>query len=214
MEYPIVFLSPWLVHTIVNKTLNFQAYSNNTLSKNFLKYDGPRKCNIDWTPLLRVFKFISTTPTGELTVVFNESKSKILALLTRECIRKFEAKYSQRITYCSVHSLVVVKRANLRFATVNMLKKVFGGIGGLDLTPTTEAVYLEVLELEFFHRSQFEVDGSLERRLKFVYGDPEYRKKFEAGPREKVWCIEGDGDDEMLSDEESLNSTVKQEPGK
>lgn len=159
-----------------------------------------------------MFKFISTTPAGELTVVLNESESKVLALLTRECIRKFEAKHSQRITYCSVRSLVIVKRASLKFATVNMLKRVFGGIGGLDLTPNTEAVYLEVLELEFFHRSQFEVEGSLERRLKFVYGDPEYRKKFEAGSKERVWCI--DGDDEMISDEETLMSTVKQESDK
>lgn len=209
MDYPIIFLSPWLVHTITENVDDAPAYSNNLVSKGFIKYQGPGVCNIQWTPLVRVFKYISTTPQGELTAVLNESENKILALFTRECIVKFELEYSQRLTYNTVHSLIIIRRANLRFATVPMLRQSFGGVGGLDLTAGTEVVYLEILEIEVFHRDQFVVEGGHENRLRFVYGDEDYRRKFGAditGPKLVYGLDDSDG---MVSDEEDPRLQTK-----
>lgn len=178
MAYPIVVLSSWLVKTIEDKVDNISNYSNNIVAKGFIKYDGPGVCNIAWTPILRVFKFTNTTEKGEISAILNESTHKILALFTRECILKFELKYNQRLTYHTLHSLIVVRKANLRFATAPFLRQCFGRVGGLDLSPGTEVVYLEILEISFFNRDQLTVEATHENKLRFVYGDYDYRIKF------------------------------------
>lgn len=177
MSYPIVVLSSWLIATIRDKVDNYSTYLNNIVAKGFIKYQGPGVCNIDWTPVVRVFMYTNTTAKGEITAILNESSHKILALFTRECITKFESQYSQRLTSCPVHSLITIRRANLRFATGTFIRDNFRGIN-IELERGTEAVYLEILEIEVFYQMAMTVEAIYENKLRYVYGDGEYREKF------------------------------------
>lgn len=179
MVYPLVVLSSWLIKTIDDKVDDFAKYLNNIVAKGFIKYEAPGSCNIDWTPVLRIFKFTKTTPNGEISAILNDSTHKILAIFTRDCIIKFESKYSQRLTYHTLHSLIIVRKANLRFALGRFIRESFGSIGSIELLTGTEAVYLEILEIELFQRDPMDVDASHENKLKFVYGNDSYRTKFD-----------------------------------
>ncbi|SGZ57190.1 CIC11C00000001410 [Sungouiella intermedia] len=203
MDYPIVLLSSWLVKTISDKVEDQQTYLSNIVAKGFINYQGPGKCNIDWTPILRVFKYTNTTAKREICAILNESSHKILVLFTRECISKFESEYSQRLTSCPVHSLIIIRRANLRFATNSFLRDNFKGIK-IELERGTEVVYLEILEIEVFYRTAMRVEATHENKLRFVYGAENYREKFN---KENInndglkWSILAMNDG-MISDEE------------
>lgn len=195
MAYPIVLLSSWLVRTIADNVDSLATYSNNIVAKAFVTYESPGVCNISWTPLLRVFNYIKTTKQGEISAVLHDSTHKILAVFSRECITKFEARYSQRLTFHTVHSLIIVRKCNLRFATASFLRESFGNIGSLNAAPGTEIVYLEVLEIELFHRDQILVEATHENRLRFVYGHEEYQEKFgKTEPKEQPDEIDSDGE--------------------
>lgn len=203
MSYPIVVLSSWLVTSIRDKVDNHSTYLNNIVAKGFIKYQGPGVCNIDWTPILRVFKYTNTTPKGEISAILNESSHKILALFTRECITKFESEYSQRLTSCPVHSLITIRRANLRFAACSFIRENFRGIN-IGLARGTEAVYLEILEIEVFYRNAMTVEANFENKLRYVYSDSDYREKFgkesidNEGLKRYVFAL----NDSMMSDGE------------
>lgn len=159
-------------------------------------------------PILRVFSFTKLTESGELTAVLNDASNKVLALFTKECIQKFESRFAQRITYHTINSLLLVKRALLRFLTLRELRNKFGVVDGLRVTPDVALVYLEISEVEFFHREQARVSALVERTLRFVYAESQYEERY---GQENVIKAKGEIDrfafeweDEMVSDEEDI----------
>lgn len=200
MEYPIVLLSPWVLHCVLSKVRD-TAYSSSMAVKNFVKYESPNVNNIGWTPILRIFRFAKPTDDGALTAVLNDSTHKILALFTSHCIRQFESNYKQRITYCTTNSLLLVKRANLRFVSLHQLREQFGVIAGLKLRVGTEVLIMEVLEVEMFQRDQIRVPATADNSLLFIYDEASYREKSgRAELRVKVEHKVTEDFDEMISD--------------
>lgn len=205
MPYPIVLLSSWVLESVLSHIRESSAYVGNMVSKNFVKYESPGKCNLDWTPILRVFKFTQSTEAGELTAVLNDSTHKILSHFNRECVRRFETKHKQRLTYHTTNSLVLVRRANLRFVSLKQLRAQFGVVAGLQINARTEIVVLEVLEVDMFQRDQIRVPASAENTLRFIYAEGDYKKrcrKYGSSGELQKKVIEDNGG--MISDEEDL----------
>lgn len=187
MSYPVILLSSWILASILENVENRRFYVNDTAIKRFIHYRGANTCNIKYTPLVRILSFTGTTPGGELVALVNDSTHKIAVLFTREAIRKFETRYCQRLTFHSVHTLITIRQANLKFITGKTHPMFFRALGGI--TPSSlkgnSLLYLEVNELQFFLRDAHSVSASADKMLKFVYLEPEYQLKFMAGKARK-----------------------------
>lgn len=211
MDYPIVLLNSWVLGLVTGCIRDQSIYSTNLLVKNFIKFESPTCTNLNVTPLLRVFAFTKLTDSGEISAVLHDSSHKILVLFTKECIERFESRYGQRITYHTVHSLFLVKQANLRFLTLFQLRLKFGVVGGLRISPKVALVYLEISDVDFFQRDQIWVSPLAEKMLHYVYGDVEYEKKYSqqnVSPQ-GIADFVLENDDGLISDEESLPLLVK-----
>lgn len=178
MVYPIKLLRPHFLQSVVEEVPECVQYSNELVKKNFFVYDGPGKCNLKYTPLFRIFSFQSTTDKGEITGVLNDGSHKILVIFTRECIEKFELAYSRRLTYHTSRSLVIVRRANLRFIPVSKLRHTFGNVPQLRINTGLEVIYLEACELLCFQFDQVTVADAFENSLKFIYEEKAYQEKY------------------------------------
>lgn len=206
MEYPIVLLDSWLLDLISSSSQKEAIYSNPVLAKSIIAFEGPDQSNLKTTPVLRVYSFTKLTESGELTAVLNDASNKVLALFTKECILNFESRFAQRITYHTVNSLLLVKRALLRFLTLRELRQKFGVVDGLRVSPNIAIVYLEISEVEFFHREQARVASLVENTLRFVYSEPQYGEKFgqKNASDEKARQFVFQWQDEIVSDEEDI----------
>lgn len=203
MAYPIVFLTPWLLTCLLDRVQLQSTTSNVIAAKDLI---GANR-SLDFTPVVRISQFLKKTGNSELGAVLNDGTHKLFALFTRQCIRDFERKYLRRLTRYTLHSLVIIKRANLRFAR---LKQEILGLFGFwkELNPIiseADVVYLEILEIKVFSWDQVRVSGYHENRLKLVYCEEKYRHKY--GKRSVRKDLDGlllSGADGMICDELDL----------
>lgn len=208
MEYPIVLLDAWILDLVTTSVRNRSIYSNPILVKNVITFDGPDSSNLITTPILRLFSFTKSTASGELTAVLNDASHKVLALFSRKCIQDFESRYAQRITYDTINSLFLVKRALLRFITLRELRHKFGVVNGLRVSSDVALVYLEVTDVEFFHREQAKVASLAENTLRFIYADENYKEKLGQtnANDEKLGRFAFEWQEGLVSDEEDIPS--------
>lgn len=206
MEYPIVLLDSWILSLTLTGVRNKSIYCNPVIIKSFILFDGPDSTDLRITPLLRVFSFTKATETGELTAVLNDASHKILALFTRSCIQEFESRYAQRITFHTTNSIFLVKKAHLRFITLRDLRHKFGVVNGLRVQSDVSLVYLEVAEVEFFHREQAKVASIAENTLRFIYADEKYKKKLSQANADSKQMSQfaSEWEDGMISDEDDI----------
>lgn len=187
MAYPVILLSSWILRSILEYVEVRSHYANETAVKNFLSYRGPNDCSIKQTPLARILAFVETTPDNELIAIVNDSTHKIAVLFTHEAIQRFEVCYGQRLTFKSVHSLVILRKASLKFINCRTHTKFLRTLGKLPdyALKGCSLMYLEVSEVTFFLRDQHSVPASLEKSLDFVYIDADYIARFLAGKSQK-----------------------------
>lgn len=204
MAYPIVLLTSWLLHCLLHKVLVLSSTCDAVAGKDLI-HKGRRE--LEYAPIVRIFQLLKKTNSNELTAVLNDSTHKMLAVFRRECIGEFEKKYSRRITKNTVHTLIHITRANLRFATLKQeIVEMFGLSKQLEaITRLADIVYLEILDIEIFTWEQLKVDGYHEQALSLVYENEEYQHKY--GKKSAATYLDGlvlNGMDGMLCDEQDL----------
>lgn len=172
MEYPLVLQQSWLLG-LVKETVTRSQYTTSLLKKDAVK-EG-----FHTTPLLRIFRFMKLTETHDLTAILADSTHKMLAIFPyKPTVRDFEIKYSQRLTYHTPNTLIVVRRANLRFVSPTEARRLFGMV-----MDGPDTLVLEVLDLDMFLRDQVSLSVAVEKNLVFLYDDAEYRQLCGKRPR-------------------------------
>lgn len=180
MTYPITLLSSWILASIVDSIEPQSVYVSDISKKRFIIYDGPNNCNINYTPLVRIFAFYPTNASGEVLAIVNDSTHKIPVVFTRNAIRTFETQYGQRLTFKSIHTLVILSRADFHFIDRKHYAD-FSTIVGKLLSRSTKHIpptYLKVNEVFFFLRDAHMVQATEEGKLQMVYAALEYQKLF------------------------------------
>ncbi|RCK67739.1 Telomere replication protein EST3 [Candida viswanathii] len=121
--------------------------------------------------LLRIMQFISTTDAKDITALLSDTTHQILAIFKFDpAIVGFENKYHQRMTYNTVHRIIRVKKANLRFMTTKYINQNFK----FKLDGSLEIAVLEILDFEIFLIDPYLFEKSIEYKLKYVYDEADY----------------------------------------
>lgn len=162
---PIRVLSSWLSKDVINSIGQNTNYVNPIVRKNF----KPTLMKVSF--LLRILEFISPTESMDITAILSDSTHKILSIFKFDpAIVDFENRYHQRMTYNTVNRIIHIKKANLKFMTIDSINKDFK----LNLKGALDIVVLEILDFELFLIDEYRFVNSIESRLEFVYDDPEY----------------------------------------
>lgn len=205
--HPVTILPPWLLELIRVVISEKSAYLNTLAKKDFVLYKGEGDVNVCATPLLRILQFCKPTDDGGLTALLHDQDHKILAYFNRESLVNYENLHWHRLTYKSVESILLIKRANLRFVTIPALQEKFGTLPGLTLEKGLGILILEITDVDSFLKEQITVGAKHDNALPYVYSDPEYIRICGEKPDTRdlealIRYIEGD----LLSDDDSLSN--------
>lgn len=166
-KYPLVLHESWLADGILKDVANNVNYTNPLVKKEFVGSSS----TIRKKPILRILKFLKTTQSSGLTAILADSTHKVLALFPfQPTILNFEIQYKQRITYHTLNSLILIKKANLKFVTKPELACDYG----INLEHEIDILVLEVLDLEIFQRDQVTLGVNIENSLQLIYYDKRY----------------------------------------
>lgn len=168
MGFPLILQDKWLLEAILSKVDEDIVYSNAIIDKNFVK---SVYC-LEKTPVLRIFKFLKITESHDLTLILSDSHHKILARVLQSAIFNFELKYSYRITYQTLNSLVILRKTALIFVNKFDLAKDFD----YEEDTSTNTIVLDILDLDIFQRDQVQLAPHIELGLKFLYNEDNYRR--------------------------------------
>ncbi|KAK6200507.1 telomere replication protein EST3 [Scheffersomyces amazonensis] len=167
-QHPLPFLQSWLQSTVETLIRKDYTYSHNIVAKNFIQSSSAVKL----TPILRISSFIKTTKDNSITAVLTDSTHKILVKFPfKSAIINFENTYKRRITQDTVHTLVVIKDANLIFQNRQQLKEQFDVLYPNEL----DIIVLEILDLTLFQQEQIKFT-SVDNSLHFIYDERWYAR--------------------------------------
>lgn len=169
-EFPLVFLSSWILQAILKRLRSQLNFVGPLVEKNFItasSIDGK-------VPILRISGFLKVTKDCSLSVILSDATSKVLALFPyHPTILNFEVAYKQRITYHTLKCLIGIRQAHLRFVSNDELKENFG----FSQFGDTHVVVLEILDFFIFDRDQIYLGVNIEKKLNFIYWELEYQKE-------------------------------------
>lgn len=168
IQYPVTVQESWLLEATCRALR--QATSSNPVIKRFVEN------NINWlgnTSIVRVFKFLQTTNSNDITAIVSDSSHKMLAIFPfSPTIVDFEQKHQQRITFNSANCLFLINEANLRYINKFELATNFDS----SFNSQKDVFVLEVLKCEVFQRDQVSFGATIDNLLKFVYVEYDYNK--------------------------------------
>lgn len=168
----LVYLIEWILPTLQKKLTN-SHFTSRCAAKHFVRFRSPEDANVDFCPVLRLLRFCKSE-NGSLSAVFHDESHKILAVLAKECIRRFECAEAQRITYLTNDTLFVVKDADLEFLHVTEITRLFGHVPSLSVSASVDCCFLVIHELEWFVRWPIDAPARYDLALPWIYGDSDY----------------------------------------
>lgn len=167
----LTFLNEWVKDESLKCIEKNKIYTNPNIRKNFID-------TLHVTPILRIFKFLKISNSYGITAILADSKHQILAHFPLlPTVTSFENKYRQRITYETTHCLILLRKVNLVFISKQELKDDYGLYFGDDI----DVISLQVLDLDIFGRDKVVLGQGIERNLKFLYDDEDYKKVCRTG---------------------------------
>lgn len=187
-EYPITLQEPWLLKAVTS-VYQPRQYLGNIVQKHFIR-DAKTQRQCSKSSIIRIFQFIKVTRDGGLTAIVSDTTHKMGVKFSYQCIRLFERRYKQRITFKTVNCLFLIKTGHLRFLT----RFETGECDGFDLV-------IEVEECEVFCRDQLSFDARVDQQLRMIYHEPEFleQQKKDKFSEEKVNDMISDEYDDMIS---------------
>ncbi|CAH6720423.1 telomere replication protein Est3p [[Candida] jaroonii] len=188
-KYPLVLQNSWVYGSVISSIDIGKTYFDPVLVKNFVK---DNKTVDEKTPILRIFQFLKITKDDGMSAILNDSSHKILCKFTYKCCKEFERIYRQRITFQTLHCLLLINTAHLRFIDKSDLNRDFD-----TFNVNFDVIVLEVNDCTIFNHDRTDLPLSVEKSLKFIYDESPY--KTACGPRHI-------NDEDNYSDDDEIKS--------
>lgn len=184
-KYPLVLQNQWVYDSVISTIDVHKTYFDSMLAKNFVKN---KKTVGNKTPILRIFQFLKITEDDGMSAILNDSSHKILCKFTYKCCKQFERLYRQRITFQTLHCLILLETAHLKFIDKVDLNRDFDTFNG-----NFDVIILEIDHCTIFNHDRTDLPINIEKSLKFIYDELPYKNA--CGPR----YVSDSDDDEIKS---------------
>lgn len=182
---PLVVQEEWILNLILEQVKPETTYYNDLVKKNFIHYDPPRYKNVSRTPIARITELKHNTPQGDLISVIGDFSHEILTIFPfYPTIDEFERRYNQRITSKTLLSVILIKRANLKFTKAHEFHK-FSEIKSKDSfirkfpvfrEPNLDILVLEITEFQLFQHDQTDLRDNWFKSLRYIYTEDNYKQ--------------------------------------
>lgn len=157
MKFPLVFQNAWLLDTVVEHVNQKEYCPDGILAREVVRKAAPYY-------VLRISKFLKTTPDKSITAVVSDSQNGMLAEFPFDpTIIRFENQNSQRLTYHTVNCLIIIKGARLKYTSPAVLARDYN-YNSNDYLPV-----LEIMDLKILQRDQVQLEAAIENSLLLVY---------------------------------------------
>lgn len=144
-----IALDSWLLESVIHHVDPVKQYTSNLIAREIVD-------SLTSLHLVKIVRWILKSSNDMNAIVCDGSHHMFVTVPFQPAIVAFELRYQQRITYETVNTHMIVRKARLRFARAQELVKGFRSksVAGMAM------VIMEIAELEFFLRDKFESVGS------------------------------------------------------